>query len=114
MKNLYIKKEECCGCGACVDACSKGAVRMLVDREGFRYPIVDEKLCVDCGRCEQVCPVRETAGSKSAKEEERNVRQYFGVQAKEEKIRYESSSGGMFPVLAGYVLKRQGVVYGAS
>lgn len=114
MKELYIKKEECCGCGACVDVCPKGAVRMAVDQEGFRYPRIDGKLCIDCRRCEQVCPVKEPEEQKSAGKAVGKARQYFGVQAKEKKTRYESSSGGMFPVLAEYVLKRQGVVYGAS
>ena len=49
MKKLYAKKEECCGCGACLDICSKDAIRMVVDREGFRYPKIDKNLCIDCG-----------------------------------------------------------------
>lgn len=108
MKKLYIKKEECCGCGACVDICRKDAVRMVVDREGFRYPKIDRNLCVDCGLCEKVCPIKKRDLKKDVS------RQYFAVQAKNEDIRYASSSGGMFPVLAEYVFRRQGVVYGAA
>ncbi len=107
MKNLYIKKEECCGCGACVDVCRRGAVKMAVDREGFWYPRIEEALCVDCGQCKRVCPVKKRDGEGTS-------RQYFGVQAKKENTRYLSSSGGMFPVLAEYVLKKQGVVWGAA
>ena len=108
MKKLYAKKEECCGCGACLDICSKDAIRMVVDREGFRYPKIDKNLCIDCGRCEEVCPVKKKGAEKELH------RQYFGAQAKEEKVRYASSSGGMFPVLAEYVFRQQGVVYGAA
>lgn len=108
MKKLYVKKEECCGCGACLDACRKDAVRMVIDREGFRYPKIDSGLCVDCGRCEEVCPIKKQSEKTEAS------RQYFGVQAKEDQVRYASSSGGMFPVLAEYVFRQQGVVYGAA
>lgn len=38
----------------------------------------------------------------------------FGAQAKDPVIRSASSSGGAFAVLAQYVLKQQGVVYGAA
>ncbi len=108
MKKLYVKKKECCGCGACVDVCRKDAVRMVIDREGFRYPKIDGGLCVDCGRCEDVCPIKKQSPKKEAS------RQYFAVQAKDENVRYASSSGGMFPILAEYVFRQQGVVYGAA
>ena len=108
MKNLYVKKKECCGCGACVDVCQKDAVRMVIDREGFRYPKIDGGLCVDCGRCEDVCPIKKQSPKKEG------ARQYFAVQAKDENVRYASSSGGMFPILAEYVFRQQGVVFGAA
>ncbi len=74
---------------------------MAVDREGFWYPRIEEALCVDCGQCKRVCPVKKRDGEGTS-------RQYFGVQVKKENTRYLSSSGGMFPVLAEYVLKKLG------
>ena len=68
MKRLFTNKEACCGCGACVDICRCGAVRMVVDREGFRYPIIDEAKCVDCGSCVQVCPMKTQIGRASCRE----------------------------------------------
>ena len=44
-------KDSCCGCGNCAISCPKNAVRMDLDREGFEYPTVDEKLCINCGKC---------------------------------------------------------------
>lgn len=104
---LYKKKKECCGCGACADACPAGAIRMVRDREGFSYPKVDSRLCTGCGRCGQVCPLKED-------NRETQANAYYGVQAREEQTRRGSSSGGMFPVLAAYVFRQQGVVYGAA
>ncbi len=105
--NLYEKKEACCGCSACADICPAGAVRMVSDEEGFRYPRVDEEKCVDCKQCTQVCPIK---GAEQGKPE--NL--YFGVQAKDDALRHGSSSGGMFPILAEYVFRRRGVVCGAA
>lgn len=112
------RKEMCCGCGACADACHACAIKMIEDHEGFFYPQVDREKCTNCGRCRQVCPVNK---QDFAKNSDRDVEvqkepsnQYFGVQAKESEIRYSSSSGGIFPLLAHYVLTRQGVVYGAG
>ncbi len=104
---LYEKKEACCGCSACRDICPVGAIHMISDEEGFRYPRVDEEKCIQCGRCEQVCPIK---GEKAG----RGENFYFGAQAKDETLRRASSSGGMFPVLAEYVFRRQGVVFGAA
>ena len=63
MNSLYTNKEECCGCGVCLDSCRKNAIRMVVDREGFCYPKVNEELCVDCGHCLEVCPIKKYGGN---------------------------------------------------
>lgn len=105
MRGLFSKKEECCGCGACADVCPVHAVHMRVDREGAAYPYVEGSACIQCGRCEKVCPMKSHSLSRC-------VNQYFGAKAKA--VRYGSSSGGIFPILAGYVLERKGVVYGAG
>ena len=50
-------KSQCCGCNACVQRCPKQCIAMCEDEEGFLYPEVDEAICIDCGLCENVCPV---------------------------------------------------------
>ncbi len=34
---------------------------MQYDKEGFRYPVVNENLCVACGLCEKKCPAYDTS-----------------------------------------------------
>ncbi len=104
---IYQKKEMCCGCGACIEICPVRAIRKAEDREGFFYPEVNTELCIKCGKCRKVCPTK-------AHDMIENENLYLGVQAKSKKIRYSSSSGGMFSIVAQYVLRRQGIVYGAA
>ena len=84
LPELYIHKELCCGCSACLIACPKskletddyisyrflktsdrlesfpytGAISMLPDEEGFMYPVVDANKCVRCYKCLKVYPYK--------------------------------------------------------
>lgn len=58
MPVLYNRKEECCGCTACLAICPKDAIRMESDEEGFEYPKVSEYKCVRCYQCLTVCPTK--------------------------------------------------------
>ena len=50
-------KRECCGCSACASVCPKRCITMCEDNEGFLYPFVDTDICIECGLCENICPV---------------------------------------------------------
>ena len=102
-----VEKARCCGCMACVDACPHEAVAVRRDSEGFPYPKIRQELCTKCNRCQAVCPMPEKAF-------EAEYRRCFAVQAKDVGLRAAGSSGGVFPVLAEYVLEHGGVVYGAG
>lgn len=55
---LYKRKEECCGCSACYAICSRSAISMIEDEEGFLYPEINIELCGRCEMCLKVCPVK--------------------------------------------------------
>lgn len=98
-------KHNCCGCEACVQACPKQCISFEEDTEGFRYPKVDESLCVDCGACERTCPVLTPF-------ESRRPQKQFAAINPDETIRKQSSSGGIFTMLAEKVIDEGGVVFG--
>ncbi len=101
-------KSMCSGCTACVSTCPKNCIKMRPDAEGFLYPVVDVKTCINCGLCEKVCPFREKFQLRE------NKPLAFAVKSKDENIRLKSSSGGVFSEFANYIISKKGSVYGAS
>ena len=99
-------KKDCCGCHACVTVCAKHCITMQEDNEGFLYPVVDKEACTDCGLCEKVCPVIHQDAPHEP------ISSYIAINRNEE-IRLQSSSGGIFTLLAEKVISEGGVVFGA-
>ncbi len=104
-----VDKKNCCGCWACKNACPKQCIRMEEDEEGFRYPKIDKSVCIECGICEKVCPVIHAESTEIPHEQ-------WGwlAQHKDEIIRKESTSGGVFTAIASWVIRQGGVVFGAG
>ena len=99
-------KENCCGCTACVQACPQQCIKMVYDEEGFIYPEIDNAICIQCGICKNVCPFNKI----DIITDEPIALAAF---CKDNRIRYNSSSGGIFSILAQYIIKQNGVVFGA-
>ena len=102
-----LDKYKCCGCEACVQTCPKHCISFKEDEEGFRYPQINKKSCIDCGLCEKVCPIINQAESHKPL----NVYAAKNTNIKE---LLNSSSGGIFILLAKTVLRQGGVVFGAK
>lgn len=102
------RKSMCTGCNACTQICPKECVVMQVDKEGFWYPCVEESKCIKCKLCENVCPAIENTTKNNP------VNVALVAYAREDAIRMESSSGGVFSLLSDVVIKKDGIVYGAA
>lgn len=102
------EKTNCCGCTACQQICPHGSIIMREDEQGFKYPEVDKATCVDCHLCEKVCPVINRYPPK-----EQPLKSYL-AKTSDEWVRAESSSGGIFTVLADAILRDGGVVFGVK
>lgn len=102
---LTLDKNDCCGCGGCVNICPKDAIGMEADEYGFVYPRIDGQKCVDCRLCHKICaqvgennsamPLKALAGSHKNKD-----------------ALLKSSSGGVFYALAEHIIEIGGVVCG--
>lgn len=97
----------CCGCRACQQACPAGAISMAPNGEGFLYPTVDWNRCISCGACDRVCPMEHRPAGEP-------VRAVYAVQHRDDAILRESSSGGVFRMLADEVLGAGGCVAGCK
>lgn len=99
-------RSQCTGCAACAEGCPKNAIHMLPDREGFLYPTVTDA-CIQCGHCTHICPVlrqREAHPEPAV----------FAAWNPDNAVRQDSTCGGVFSLLADYVLEGGGVVFGAA
>ena len=101
-------KSECCGCEACFNACPVKCITMKSDEEGFLYPHIDARACIDCKKCESICPVINTKTIANELQE--------GYAAVNTKLtdRLISSSGGIFIAIASRILDEGGVVVGCA
>lgn len=107
MEKKLINKKECCGCTACLHVCPMNCIIMQEDEEGFLYPIIGKEKCIHCHQCEKVCPIQNVSILNIKTET-------FVGYSKDEEIRNQSSSGGVFSVLAEWILQQNGVVFGAA
>lgn len=101
-------KEECFGCAACHDICPKECITMSFVSSLHKYPVIDEKVCIKCGKCMQVCPVI----SKSTPDN--YPQKYYAAWNKDPEDRINSTSGGIGTALARFAIMNKWVVYGAA
>ena len=98
---------QCTACTACKSMCPKQCISMEYNKEGFLYPHIDYNACIKCGACERVChclnPIKVNKEHKT----------YIGHSI-DEKILQSSSSGGAFYHISQNILKKGGLVVGAS
>lgn len=108
MKNEYLdnfNKKECNGCGLCVIGCPTNAIKMVEDNEGFLYPQIDEEKCIKCNKCKNICSnYNDSNGNEQA---------YVAINKNEDELK-KSASGGIFFILAKYIIEKKGIVFGVE
>lgn len=98
----------CTGCGACKNICPHNAITMQENSEGFFHPVIDESKCTKCNLCNKICPIINYEAPQANVPPKTFAAQTSDVQ------RVKSSSGGLFGVIAEYILKSGGYVCGAK
>jgi ferredoxin len=104
-----INPNNCYGCGACEYVCPTNAISMADNIEGFKYPIIDSDLCLECGNCLDKCQVVNNNFQYRFK-----VVEQFGCKHKNSNIREHSRSGGAFVAISDIIINQGGSVYGAA
>jgi coenzyme F420-reducing hydrogenase beta subunit len=108
--NITRYKKHCCGCGVCSAVCPKTAITMKENYQGFKYPSVDNKKCINCGLCIDNCSFNNSQSSNNLNE----FPQFFALKHKNQDVRVESRSGGAYTALSDVILNKHGVVYGCE
>jgi len=75
-------------CGACAEHCPTQAVTMIPydEGEGLTIPYINPDICVGCGGCEFICPVRPNRAIFVEGNKVHRLREAFEVEEKEEVI----------------------------
>lgn len=107
-------KALCNGCNTCIVSCPVDeCMTMKMDNEGFFYPSINMDTCIDCDKCEKVCPYIPELTMK--KEEPVRLEKPFvyASYSKNHEVRVDSTSGGIFSELAFKMFDQNGYVGGA-
>lgn len=107
--DTVLGKKNCTGCSACENICPVNAISLKPDDLGYYRADVDYDKCIGCGKCIGVCPA-----IKLPENNNNSHPQLFEFIAADEKVLFNSSSGGAFPILANEAFKRNGIVVGAA
>ncbi|CBL05427.1 Formate hydrogenlyase subunit 6/NADH:ubiquinone oxidoreductase 23 kD subunit (chain I) [Megamonas hypermegale ART12/1] len=106
-----LDKNKCTGCSACYNICPKDAIIMKKDRAEFLFPEIDYDKCIKCNLCEKVCPSMSKFECLEDRFKEPIVKAAW---SKDENIRINSTSGGLFSELAkGFLKETETFVVGA-
>ncbi len=101
-----ILKKDCTGCASCANSCPVKAISMVPNKEGFLFPKIAYESCINCGKCLLKCPIENRPVDNEM------TPTIYAAYASDE-IRRRASSGGIFTVLAEYVISNGGKVCGA-
>lgn len=97
----------CSGCAACAFVCPTSAISMREDLYGFVYPLVEEDICVACGKCGAVCHMSLSDELKS-----NDVPVAYGAYHRDVDALRRSASGGIATLLSRQAVVDGGVAYG--
>lgn len=104
--------QDCCGCSACANSCPVNAISMKPNVEGFLMPIVDIQTCIECNKCEKVCPHLNTTSDISSYSLScfKDIPSYLYYT--QDKARENSASGGFVYAAMKRCLDNGGIVSG--
>lgn len=109
-----IDKSLCNGCNTCTVACPiDECITMDINKEGFFYPYVNMDTCIDCDKCDKVCPYIPELMMNQKEPSRYDKPMVYAAYSKNREVRLDSTSGGIFSELAFKMFDENGYVGGA-
>lgn len=100
-------KENCTACGACAFVCPKHCITMREDDLGRMYPVMDDRDCILCKRCQNVCPILSPLDYHEPKKA-------YAAWSNDEEERRTSASGGIAAEVYKEALQEGYLIAGAK
>ena len=108
---------ECTSCQMCAAVCSRDAIAIRLNADGFYRPYIDEDKCTDCSLCTKVCYKFDEDIKVTNAEALKNVKVY-SAQHKSNELLEKVTSGGVADALAKELVRQGytciGVTYNDS
>ena len=108
---------ECTSCQMCAAVCSRDAITIRLNGDGFYRPYIDEDKCTDCSLCTKVCYKFDEDIKVTNAEALKNVKVY-SAQHKSNELLEKVTSGGVADALAKELVRQGytciGVTYNDS
>lgn len=107
-----LDNNECYKCGACISACPIDIIsKTYNDVSGFYDINIKQEKCIKCKRCVNVCPTQFANNSNNKIGKHKKITLAFSA---DEKVRSESTSGGVVNSINRYLLDNKLVDYVVS
>lgn len=104
--DFFIDQSKCCGCMLCKNSCPVNAIDISKKKDGALYPKINEKKCISCGKCRDICSFSCDLNNSFIES--------YAARRKDGELLKKSQSGGVFASLAEYVWEHNGIVYGCA
>ncbi|WP_338432716.1 Coenzyme F420 hydrogenase/dehydrogenase, beta subunit C-terminal domain [Clostridium tyrobutyricum] len=104
---MICENNKCTSCYLCYNICPKQCISMNENEYGFVRPTIDKEKCINCNLCRKSCPSINQVKFRKPKTA-------YASWALDQSERNSSTSGGVASIFSNYIIKNNGIVFGAS
>lgn len=104
--NEIVDTKSCVLCKACFNICPTKSIKFTKEKNLFYYPQIDKDECIGCNMCKDICIILNPIKKMQF------VKKVYAAKNKNDFQRSNSSSGGIFVLIAEQIISNGGTVAG--